>query len=318
MKSFNLTVGAAHVGLRLDVFLVQAGLELSRRRIRAIIDVGGVYVNDKRVRIASRLVGRGDRVRVEYSEAGLKQLKTQSVAFAPRDLLLDQDQVFALNKPPGMPAQATRDQSIQHVVPCLEALLKERGETKRRKLVLVHRLDKETTGVILVADGDERATWLTDLFRKREVKKVYWAVCHGIAKEKSFTEKAFLSEIDKKTGDVRVVRSGGRSAVTHFKVLAENQKLGLSLLECRPETGRSHQIRVHLDVNDLPIVGDKRYGSGKRGPLPEGLGELSAVHHLLHARELTFCPKDGAEPLMVSADLPERFAKFLPLAGLAR
>ena len=318
MKSFNLMVGAAQVGLRLDVYLTQAGLELSRRRIRMVIDVGGVYVNDKRVRIASRLVGRGDRVRVEYSESGLKQLKTQSVYFGPQDLLLDQDQVFALNKPPGMPAQATRDQSIQHVVPCLEALLKERGETRRRKLVLVHRLDKETTGVILVADGDERATWLTDLFRKREVKKVYWAVCHGIAKEKTFTEKAFLSEIDRKTGDVRVVRSGGRSAVTHFRVLAENPKLGLSLLECRPETGRSHQIRVHLDVNDLPIVGDKRYGSGKRGPLPESLGELSAVHHLLHARELTFRPKDGAEPLTVRADLPERFAKFLPQAGLGQ
>lgn len=318
MKSFNLTVGQAQTGMRLDVYLTQAGLELSRRRIRSIIDVGGVYVNDKRVRIASRLVSRGDRVRVEFSETGLKQLKAQNVRFRPEDLLLEQDQIFALNKPPGMPAQATRDQSIMHVVPCLEALLKERGDTQRRKLILVHQLDKETSGVILVADGDERATWLTGLFRERQVKKVYWAVCYGIAKEKAFTEKAYLSEIDKKTGDVRAVRSGGRSAVTHFKVLAENQRLGLSLLECRPETGRSHQIRVHLDINDLPIVGDKRYGSGKRGPLGEGLGELAAVHHFLHAHSLTFRPKHGADELRIEAELPERFAKFLPLAGLVR
>ncbi len=318
MKSFNLTVGAAHVGLRLDVFLTQAGLELSRRRIRSIIDVGGVYVNDKRVRIASRLVRKGDRVRVEYSESGLKELKAQNLAFRPEDVLLERDEVFALNKPPGMPAQATRDQSIRHVVPCLETLLKDRGDAKRRKLVLVHRLDKETTGVILVADGDERATWLTQLFREREVKKTYWAVCYGIAKETAFTERAFLSEIDKRSGDVRVVRSGGRAAVTHFKVLAENRKLGLSLIECRPETGRSHQIRVHLETNDLPIVGDKRYGSGKRGPLPPALGELASLHHLLHARELTLKLKPGAEPSTVVADLPERFAKFLTLADLDR
>src|ERR1700756_2083255 len=98
MKSIDLVVSASASGKRLDVVLTEAGLSLSRRKIRQVIDVGGVYVNRKRVRIASRQVARGDQVRVEYSETALKQLKTQRVEFRPEDLLLDEDQVLAVNK----------------------------------------------------------------------------------------------------------------------------------------------------------------------------------------------------------------------------
>ncbi len=316
MTLHNLTVGIAHVGLRLDVYLAQAELGLSRRRIRQIIDVGGVYIDNKRIRIASRQVMRGEKVRIEYSEMGLKQLKNQKLEFFPQDILHEGQDFFAMNKPPGMPAQATRDQSIMHVVPCLEALLKTREETRRRKLILVHRLDKETTGLMLVADGDARATWLTEQFKARLVEKTYWAVCYGIPKDNQFIERAHLSEIDKRTGNVRPVHSGGRSAVTNFKVLAVNLELGLSLLECKPETGRSHQIRVHLEVRNLPIVGDKRYGAGNRRALPSELTDLAQVHHLLHAKKLRLVPAEGAEPLQLEAPLPERFAQFLAAAKL--
>lgn len=305
-------------GARLDVYLVEAGLGLSRRRIRAIIDVGGVYVNKKRVRIASRSVHRGDRIRMQYSDAALKALKSDRPEFKPKDLLFEQFDIFAVNKPPGMPAQATMDQSIAHVVPCLDALLKTRGDTMSRKYVLVHRLDKETSGVILVANGNERGTWLTEQFRERTVSKTYWAVCRGIPKHDTFSENSALSEIDRKTGDVRPVRSGGRSALTHFRLLASNPELGLSWLECRPETGRSHQIRVHLAMNDLPIVGDKRYGSrgSQTREMPTALGELAAVHHLLHARAIEFQPTPKNERVRIEAELPERFRGFLLAAKL--
>ena len=94
-------------------------------------------------------------------------------------------------------------------------------------------------------------------------------------------------------------------------VLVENRDLGLSLIACHPETGRSHQIRVHLELQGLPIVGDKRYGASRRRPLPDQLAELAQVHHFLHAKHLRFVPAAGAEPLELSAPPPDRFARFV-------
>jgi RluA family pseudouridine synthase len=319
MKTFQCKVTREADGQRLDVFLVEAGLPLSRRKTRQVIDVGGVYVNRKRVRMASRAVRAGDAVRVEYSEEGLRKLRAPDVGLKLEDVLYEDHAVVAINKPPGMPAQATRDQSILHAVACLQALDKERG-VKGRKYVLVHRLDKDTSGVLLIADGNERATWLTERFRERDVDKTYLAVCHGLPADKRFTERSPLSEIDKKTGDVRAVRAGGRSAVTHFEVLGVNEELGVSFLRCKPETGRSHQIRVHLQINGLPIVGDKRYTDPNararaRAPWPPALSELTAVHHFLHARALQLEPAPGVGRVRVEAPLPPRMAEFLRLAG---
>jgi 23S rRNA pseudouridine1911/1915/1917 synthase len=329
MKTFKIMVTPAMSGMRLDVALVTAELGLSRRKIRAVIDAGGVYVNGRRIRIASRTVNRGDEIRVEYNEQGLRTLKLARPEFAAADILYDDLDIVAVNKPPGMPAQATKDQSLMHVATCLAAFDKARGAS-RRPYVLVHRLDKETSGVMLLATTNERATWLTDLFRDRKVGKTYWAVCHGIPAEREFSVRCHLSDIDKKTGDVRPVRSGGRLAVTAFRVLAAHAELQVSLVECRPETGRSHQIRVHLDMSGVPIVGDKRYGVKQRrrygadeggsadGPLAAlrtSLAELATVHHFLHAARLRLTPAPGHEPLELKAPMPDRMAKFIELAG---
>ncbi len=317
MKTLEFVVPGEQSGERLDVYLSGLGLELSRRKIRAIIDVGGVYVNKRRIRIASRQVMRGDKVRVEYSEVALKQAKSRAISFQNHDILFESKAVYAMNKPAGMPAQATKDQSIMHVVSCLESLLKSNTQKKPIGLSLVHRLDKETTGVILVAKTAAAMTFLTDEFRHRRVKKSYLAVCYGVPKEQEFTEKAHLSPIDKKTGSVRVVKSGGRTAVTHFKLVGSNPKLNISLMLCSPETGRSHQIRVHLEKNALPIVGDKRYGSGHRASLPPELAELASHHHFLHAWQLTFTPGPEEKMITVEAPLPDLMQKFMQGAGLS-
>lgn len=319
MKTFQCKVTRTADGQRLDVFLVEAGLPLSRRKTRQVIDVGGVYINQKRVRMASRTVRAGDAIRVEYSEEGLRKLRAPDVGLKSEDILFDQDAIVAINKPPGLPAQATRDQSILHAVACLQNLDKQRG-VKARKYILVHRLDKETSGVLLIADGNTRATWLTEQFRERRIDKTYLAICYGIAKSQKFTERSPLSEIDKKTGDVRAVRAGGRSAVTHFEVLAVNEKLNISLLRCKPETGRSHQIRVHLQINGLPIVGDKRYTTPQvkqsAADWPAPIAELTAVHHFLHAQSLQFAHGPGLAAVTVKAPLPPRMSEFLQKTGL--
>lgn len=315
MKTLNFSVTFDTDGKRLDVFLSEAGLNLSKRKIKSIIDVGGVYINQKRVRIASHILRRGDKVRIQYSDETLRLRSQKPEALRDEDILYDRDGVIAINKPPGLPSQATMDQAVVHVIPLLESYLKSRGDD-RGPLVLVHRLDKETTGVILVAVGAERATWLTEQFRERRVKKTYFAICHGLSKRDSFTETAPLTEIDRKTGNVRAVHVGGRSAVTHFKVLSYNPSLKLSLMECRPETGRSHQIRVHLDINGLPIVGDKRYGGKQVRPLPQDLMTLSSEHHFLHARALEFVPAPGREVVRIEAPFPKNFASFAGKSSL--
>ncbi len=315
LKTLNFSVTFDTDGKRLDVFLSEAGLSLSKRKIKSIIDVGGVYVNQKRVRIASHVLRRGDKVRMQYSDEALHRGSQKPEVLRDEDILYDHDGVIAINKPPGLPSQATMDQAVVHVIPHLESYLKSRGD-QRGPLILVHRLDKETTGVILVAVGADRATWLTEQFRERRVRKTYYAICHGISKRDSFTETAPLTEIDRKTGNVRAVHVGGRSAVTHFKVLSVNPSLKLSLLECRPETGRSHQIRVHLDINGLPIVGDKRYGGKQARPLPEELTVLSSAHHFLHARALEFVPAPGREIVRIEAPFPHNFGSFASKTGL--
>lgn len=311
MKTYSYIVDSVESGKRLDVYLLEKIGEISRRKIRAMIDAGGVYVNKKRVRIASRSVTVGDTIRAEYNEVALTKLKTESFAFAEDDIFLDDFGVFAVNKPPGLPSQATRDQSIMHVVPVLEKFLRQ-SQRKFKQLILVHRLDKETSGLLLIADGAPRATWLTDQFRERTIKKNYYAVCYGIPSWKIYTEKSPLSEIEKKTGMVRAVRSGGKSALTNFRVLATNDDLHLSLIECSPETGRSHQIRVHLELNGYPIVGDKRYGSpGVRSKLSAELASLTGYHHFLHAQKLDFQPGPGLDRIRLEAPMPVNMASFV-------
>jgi RluA family pseudouridine synthase len=311
MKTYLYSVESPDSGKRLDIYLLERIGEISRRKIRSIIDVGGVYVNKKRVRVASRAVTVGDSIRVEYNEVALKKVKAETFEFKDHDLLFSSYDTFAVNKPPGLPSQATKDQSIMHVVPLLEKYLKLR-QIRYKQLILVHRLDKETSGLILVAEGSRQATWLSDQFRERKVKKTYFAVCHGIPSWTSMTERSALSEIDKKSGQVRAVRSGGRSALTRFRVAAVNEALKISLIECSPETGRSHQIRVHLEINGNPIVGDKRYGSqSQKSELPEHLLAMTGYHHFLHAAKLEFFPEAGVKSIQLNAAFPERMQFFI-------
>jgi len=244
-------------GMRIDLFLSSVMPELSRRKVRLILDVGGCYVNNKRMHIASRQVRERDKVRVEFSLDGLKKSKQKNFILQDHDVLFDRDSLIAINKPPGLPSQATRDQDVMHAETCLKDWLKKHGRTKE-KLVLLHRLDKETSGILLFATSAEVATWITSQFRERKVKKTYWALCRGISPTKHFVKDCYLSEIDKKTGKVSPVHSGGKSSRTEFVERSHSTKRNVSWIECYPETGRSHQIRVHLEMSGLPILGDKK------------------------------------------------------------
>ena len=161
-------------------------------------------------------------------------------------------------------------------------------------LRLCHRLDKETSGVIVVARTHDSCEWIGQQFKQRQTEKVYHALCYGIPKKGAWNMKCHLSPIQGKSGRVERRFSGGKISYTEFRVLRINRRLGLSLIECRPETGRSHQIRIHLELSGFPIVGDKKYGEqASSNKLPASIAELSYQRHYLHAKSLKLIPSRG-------------------------
>lgn len=298
--------------MRIDLFLAAMMPALSRRKIRGILDVGGCYVNNKRMHIASRQVRGGDKVRVEFSLQGLSKAKQKKFELEDSAIIFDDQHVLAMNKPPGLPSQATRDQDVMHAEVCLRSWLKNKNRAVS-SLILLHRLDKETSGILLFATNPNTATWINDQFKHRKLSKTYWALCYGIPKEKRFTVDCFLSEIDRRTGNVSVVHSGGKPSKTEFVVKATNAELGLCFIECYPETGRSHQIRVHLEHAGFPIIGDKRYGlnARKSHQLIPAIETETAKHHMLHARKISFSPAPNAKDVDIESTPPESFATCL-------
>ncbi len=300
MERHSIQVSYRLNGMRLDAAISESIPGLSRRRAKAIVDMGGAYVNKKRVRIASKTVGKGDRIDVEYNERLFEPGKKEALSLKPEDILYFENDIIIINKPAGL-----------HVIPLLDKLLGEMGH-KKMDLQLVHRLDKDTTGALVIATNKDTMTFLTDQFRQHTIQKTYHAIAWGVV-EKPFEIKCMLSAIQPNTGKVKVVKSGGKSSQTFFEVIKAYPGLRVSLVTCRPITGRSHQIRVHLDEAGHPIVGDKVYGEGKRHKLNDELLQ-AASHQLLHAASIRFQPTKDAAPVEVTAPYPESFASFLRLA----
>jgi len=281
------------------------------------LDVGGCYVNNKRMHIASRQVRGGDKVRVEFSLEGLSKAQRKTFVLTDSEILYDAHHVIAINKPPGLPSQATRDQDVMHAEVCLREWLKSKNRTSE-KLILVHRLDKETSGVLLFATNANTATWITEQFRQRSLSKTYWALVRGFCRQHRFEVDCYLSEIDKKTGMVSAVKSGGKPSKTSFEVRSANKDAGVTWIVCHPETGRSHQIRVHLEMSGLPILGDKRYGQSIANTLGDDVMAKASSHHMLHARELQFSPAPGLDDVKLTAEPPANFVDLLSQLKLSQ
>ncbi|MBC7660471.1 MAG: RluA family pseudouridine synthase [Chitinophagaceae bacterium] len=307
MERHSISVSYRLQGMRLDHAIADEIPGFSRRRAKAIIDIGGCYLNSKRIRIASKTVSKGDKIEVEYN-AKLFETKRQDIEINPEDILYFDHSVIVINKPAALPSQATRDQAIHHVVPLLVKCLKGMGHDIK-DLQLVHRLDKDTTGCLILTYNANTMNYITEQFKNHEVQKVYHALSWGLA-PKAFEERCNLSAIQGTTGTVRVLQSGGKSSHTNFKTLESYPISKTSLIEARPVTGRSHQIRVHLDKNNLPILGDRVYGEGKRHKLPDDLIQ-KVNHQLLHSHSIQFSPAPGVKPITITAPYRENFAEVL-------
>lgn len=294
------------VGKRLDLAIVAAGFKLSRRHAKTIIDSGNAFVNGEKVRIASRELSFGDEVRIVFEKKAkptrINQLDVAMIVY--RD-----EQIVVLNKPAGLATQASKKDDKLQVIPLLKKLAACQN-WEQDDFRLVHRLDKDTSGLLAIACSENAERMLIEQFRSRSVKKKYEAIVHGQISQDFYVDLP-LSGINPKSGKVKVSAKGGKTAQSNFSSIHVDSELKLSVLSCEPITGRSHQLRVHLLAKGFPILGDKIYAAVST-KLLDKLGTLHPSRHMLHARnlELIIPGKEERGPVAFKAPYPEDFASL--------
>ncbi len=296
---------------RLDRFLADALPDQSRARLQALIKRGLVSVDGEAARPATKLRG-GERVRVRLPPPEPSELEPEPI---PLHILHQDDDIVVLVKAAGMvvhPARGHRSGTLVHAL--LHALPGLGDQANAERPGIVHRLDKGTSGVMVVARHELALRRLQAAFSIHDIEREYLAVVHG---EPRFLEGSVRSQLGRHPRDrlrFASVDRGGKHAVTHWRRLAHGG--GLALMSCRLETGRTHQIRVHLGEQGHAVVGDTLYARGRN--LPEAVAgwRERLDHQLLHAVRLGFAHPISGEPMLFVAPPPPDFQAFCQDAGL--
>lgn len=282
-------------GERLDVFLADQRSGLSRSRIRRLIDDGQVTVDCRPGKASTRLAA-GQKVILELPQPSPAELRPWNI---PLSVVFEDEDLIVIDKPAGMtvhPAPGNEDHTLANAVlshaPAIEGI---GGE---RRPGIVHRLDKDTSGLIVVAKNERAHAHLSDQFKNREVGKVYLALVVG---HPSPPEADIDAPIGRHPHDRQrmAIVSTGRPAITRYRVVASYSRS--TLVEARPRTGRTHQIRVHLASVGYPVVGDAIYGRPA-----EGLSR-----QFLHAFRLAFAHPASGENVRFTAELPADLRSYL-------
>lgn len=294
-----MTARDADSGERLDKFIARAG-GVTRGEARRALDLGGVWLDGRRVKRASLPVQAGQRVTVVLEEAGRSEPGPSTLA--PERILFEDDHLIAVDKPPFVVAQPTlaTDQGT---------LLAQVSAHLGRPAGLVHRLDRETSGVTVFAKTAHATSALAAAFREGTARKRYLAVTVGVPPASGRIDLP-LSPDPRRRGRFLAVAGHGVPAVTLFRTVSCNH--GLCALELSPETGRTHQLRVHLSALGAPILGDVLYGGPLEAPGPE---PYRTDRFLLHARSLHLPHPASGATLELQAPIPDDLARALTLAG---
>jgi 23S rRNA pseudouridine1911/1915/1917 synthase len=306
-------------GKRLDQFLVSQIVDTSRARVQQLIDQDKVLVNDAASRASLRLRG-GERIAIlgEVKSAPLRAMAEE----IPLDIVYEDDDLAVVNKPAGMMvhagAGATEDERnrgtlVNALLHRFEQLSGVGGDLRPG---IVHRLDKATSGLIVVAKNDEAHRKLAAQFARRVVKKTYIALVHGWVKQDRGTISSSISRDRVRRTRMTTKRSGGREAITHYTVQKRiDSKYGkFTLLELRIDTGRTHQIRVHLASLRHPVVGDTLYGAPREMSAKNEAG-ISLARNFLHAAVLQLQHPRSGVALTFERPLPKELKDFLERIG---
>jgi 23S rRNA pseudouridine1911/1915/1917 synthase len=313
-------------GKRLDQFLVAHLPDISRARIQHLIDQGQVRVNGKAAKASHRL--RADEVIAVRGPVEAPALRAIAENI-PLDVRYEDDDLVVVNKPAGMMVHAgagatddarNRGTLVNALLHRFAALSRVGGELRPG---IVHRLDRETSGLLLVAKNDTAHRKLSSQFARREVKKMYLALVQGWPKNDQATIKAPIRRDSLHRKRMTTRGSAGREAISHYTVLRriESYYGKFALLEVRIDTGRTHQIRVHLSSLGHPVVGDKLYGASallkidpKNKKAAAGkAGTVTPSRNFLHAARLQFAHPETGEAMAFSAPLPPELEQFMSL-----
>lgn len=311
--SFEATTDDA--GRRLDQFLVHQLPQTSRALVQELIRQEKVLINGKPAKPSLRLAGHEC---IEILGAVEKPPLRAIPEEIPLEIIYEDDDLAVINKPAGMMvhagAGATDDERNRRTL--VNALLHHFGQLSslggELRPGIVHRLDKATSGLIVVAKNDESHRRLAAQFAARQVKKTYIALVHGWLKQDRGTISSGISRDRVRRTRMTTRRSGGREAISHYNVKKRiDSKYGkFTLLEVQIDTGRTHQVRVHLASLGHPIVGDSLYGAPREIPVKDQV-PISLPRNFLHAAAFRFQHPRTGTALSFSQPLPEELRLFL-------
>lgn len=297
MEQLVLNVDENNVNIRLDKFIKDNTNDLSREYIQKLIDEGYVLVNGKEITKCSYKIALNDEIIVSFKEVEDLNVEPQNI---PLDIVYEDKDVIVINKPQGMVVHPAPGNYKDTLVNALLYHCKDLSSINGVKRPgIVHRIDKDTSGLLMVAKNDYAHNFLAEQLKDKTASRTYVALVHGIVHVKKGIINAPIGRDPKSRVKMAVVKDG-KEAITEFKVLKYYKDF--TLIECKLKTGRTHQIRVHMDYIGYPLVGDPLYGRRK---LKYGNKQY------LHAKELSFIHPTTKERVTFTTELPEYFTKFL-------
>ena len=295
----RLTVSPEDAGVRIDKYLAEQLPDITRSYLQKLLKDGSVQMNGKPVK-ASTKTAAGALIALTIPEPEEPEILPENI---PLDILYEDSDVILINKPKNMVVHPAAGHYTGTLVNAL--MYHCRGDLSGINGVLrpgiVHRIDKDTTGVLIVCKNDRAHNALAEQLKEHSITRKYRAIVCGNLKEDEGTVDAPLGRHPQDRKKMAIVRSGGKRAVTHYRVL---ERFGnYTYIECRLETGRTHQIRVHMASLGHPLLGDEIYGRAKSPFKLEG--------QTLHAMVLGFIHPTTGEYMEFEAPLPEYFEKLL-------
>lgn len=289
-------------GKRIDSFLNEVIEEATRSYIQKIIDGGYVEITGKKTTKSGNKLKGTETIVVNLPEDETLDLIPEDI---PLEIIYEDSDIVVINKAPNMVVHPAHGNYNGTLVNALLYHIKDLSTINGViRPGIVHRLDKDTSGVIVVAKHDEAHTTLSDMFKEKTLEKTYVCIAKGIFKDKSGRIETLIGRDPRDRKKMAVVTENGKIAISNYEVLDESKNY--SLVKVRIETGRTHQIRVHMKSLNHPILGDATYGNSSDG----------IARQMLHAYRLKFTHPISKKEMVVTAPIPEDFKRAAKFAGL--
>ena len=304
-----------NVGIRIDKFIATSIVQLSRSMVQKLIENGSVFADEEIIADKDFKTRLRDSYQINIPEPTSAIPEPENIKL---DILYEDNDLIVVNKPYGMtvhPAQGAYSGTLVNALlyHCKDSLSGIGGVARPG---IVHRIDRNTSGILVVAKNDITHRGLAEQFFKHSIERTYYAIVYGVPQNKKGTIEGNIARSSFDRKKMALVKTGGKTAITHYEVV-ENFKNAVSLIKCNLETGRTHQIRVHLSSIGCHLVGDDVYEKPKKSsvnlPLELKKSVNSFGRQALHAYSLGFIHPKTGEYLSFKVDFPEDMETLLKL-----